>query len=239
MAVSFLPFPTRLLAEAIHTTDAERIAVILYGAWLVVIAALFGLMVRAITRNPSLLRPEAEPEGDPRDPEAHHAEHRLLRSRDRAGVQSPPRRGVSVPGHRDLRPREREGGGTRDGGGRPGRGESPWVKSSAPPDRLGSGVLAHPGGRGSTDWPTRGGSATRPRAPFGPVPTCRLLRRPEVEAEDAAATGTGALSARNGGNSGHRRTCSERLSARDRGFASHVTLEGCRPLRTSVPASRT
>ena len=60
MAVSFLPFPTRLLAEAIHTTDAERIAVILYGAWLVVIAALFGLMVRTITRNPSLLRPEAD-----------------------------------------------------------------------------------------------------------------------------------------------------------------------------------
>ena len=32
MAVSFLPFPTKLLAEAIHEPDAERAAVIFYGA---------------------------------------------------------------------------------------------------------------------------------------------------------------------------------------------------------------
>lgn len=32
MAVSFLPFPTRLAAEAVEFTDAERDAVIFYGA---------------------------------------------------------------------------------------------------------------------------------------------------------------------------------------------------------------
>ena len=32
MAVSFLPFPTKFLAEAINDTDAERAAVIFYGA---------------------------------------------------------------------------------------------------------------------------------------------------------------------------------------------------------------
>ena len=36
MAVAFLPFPTKLLAEAIHDRDAERAAVIFYGATLLV-----------------------------------------------------------------------------------------------------------------------------------------------------------------------------------------------------------
>ena len=40
MAVAFLPFPTRLVAEAIRNTDAERAAVIFYGASLLVIALL-------------------------------------------------------------------------------------------------------------------------------------------------------------------------------------------------------
>ena len=38
MAVSFLPFPTRLVAEAIHDSNAERAAVIIYGASLLVIS---------------------------------------------------------------------------------------------------------------------------------------------------------------------------------------------------------
>ena len=38
MAVSFLPFPTKLMAEAIHNSDAERAAVIFYGAKLLVIS---------------------------------------------------------------------------------------------------------------------------------------------------------------------------------------------------------
>ena len=40
MAVSFLPFPTRLLAEAIRDPDAERTAVIFYGGCLLVIQIL-------------------------------------------------------------------------------------------------------------------------------------------------------------------------------------------------------
>ena len=40
MAVAFLPFPTRLMAEAIHNRDAERVAVIFYGASLLVISLL-------------------------------------------------------------------------------------------------------------------------------------------------------------------------------------------------------
>ena len=38
MAVAFLPFPTKLMAEAIHSSDAERAAVIFYGASLLVIS---------------------------------------------------------------------------------------------------------------------------------------------------------------------------------------------------------
>ena len=40
MAVAFLPFPTRLLAEAIRDSSAERAAVIFYGASLLVISLL-------------------------------------------------------------------------------------------------------------------------------------------------------------------------------------------------------
>jgi uncharacterized membrane protein len=47
MAVAFLPFPTRLLAEAIHDRDAERAAVIFYGAMLLVISLLFSARGKA------------------------------------------------------------------------------------------------------------------------------------------------------------------------------------------------
>ncbi len=58
MAVSFLPFPTRLVAEAIHSSAAERAAVIFYGASLLVISLLLGALWNAIVRDRELLRPE-------------------------------------------------------------------------------------------------------------------------------------------------------------------------------------
>ena len=58
MAVSFLPFPTKLLAEAIRDTDAERAAVIFYGGTLLVISLLISALWGAIARNRDLLRPE-------------------------------------------------------------------------------------------------------------------------------------------------------------------------------------
>jgi uncharacterized membrane protein len=58
MAVSFLPFPTKLLAEAIHDTDAERAAVIFYGATLLVISLLLSALWGVITRDRDLLKPE-------------------------------------------------------------------------------------------------------------------------------------------------------------------------------------
>jgi uncharacterized membrane protein len=58
MAASFLPFPTRLMAEAIRTTSAERAAVIFYGSALMVILLLLGAMWRAVAARPELVRPE-------------------------------------------------------------------------------------------------------------------------------------------------------------------------------------
>ena len=58
MAVAFLPFPTKLLAEAIHDTDAERAAVIFYGGTLLVISLLISALWGAIASNRDLLRPE-------------------------------------------------------------------------------------------------------------------------------------------------------------------------------------
>lgn len=55
MAVSFLPFPTRLVAEAIQNADAERAAVIFYGGCLLVISLAFAALGLAIARDRQLL----------------------------------------------------------------------------------------------------------------------------------------------------------------------------------------
>ena len=62
MAVSFLPYPTRLVAEAIHSESAERAAVIFYGLTLLVIAALFNLLWGAVAQHRELLNPEVTDE---------------------------------------------------------------------------------------------------------------------------------------------------------------------------------
>jgi uncharacterized membrane protein len=59
MVVAFLPFPTKLLAEAIHDRDAERAAVIFYGATLLLISILFSALGAAIARDRHLLKPDA------------------------------------------------------------------------------------------------------------------------------------------------------------------------------------
>jgi TMEM175 potassium channel family protein len=58
MAVAFLPFPTRLMAEAIRNPHAERAAVIFYGAWLLVIALLYSALWATVASDRSLLKPE-------------------------------------------------------------------------------------------------------------------------------------------------------------------------------------
>jgi uncharacterized membrane protein len=62
MAVSFLPFPTRFVAEAIRDTDAERAAVILYGASLLVISLLLGALWGSVALDRTLLKPEVSAE---------------------------------------------------------------------------------------------------------------------------------------------------------------------------------
>ncbi len=89
MAVSFLPFPTKLMAEAIDSCDAERAAVIFYGAHAArhLVPAQRPLGLRC-TRPPS---PSAggEREGVQRDRAGDDPEHRLLHRRDRAGLMAP------------------------------------------------------------------------------------------------------------------------------------------------------
>jgi uncharacterized membrane protein len=58
MAIAFLPFPTRLMAEAIDSDDAERAAVVFYGASLFVISLLLFALWATVARDPSLLRSE-------------------------------------------------------------------------------------------------------------------------------------------------------------------------------------
>ncbi len=60
MVVSFLPFPTKLMAEAIHQSDAERAAVIFYGGTLLVISSLLSALWGSVTLDRHLLRPEVD-----------------------------------------------------------------------------------------------------------------------------------------------------------------------------------
>lgn len=55
LVVAFLPFPTHLMAEAIHNRDAERDAVIFYGANLFVISLMLTALVTQIRRHPDEL----------------------------------------------------------------------------------------------------------------------------------------------------------------------------------------
>jgi uncharacterized membrane protein len=57
MAVSFLPYPTRLVAEAITSDRAERAAVIFYGLNLLAISTLFSALWGTVARDSQLLRP--------------------------------------------------------------------------------------------------------------------------------------------------------------------------------------
>jgi len=58
MAVAFLPFPTKLVAEAIRDSSAERAAVIFYGGSLLVISLLFSALWASVASDRSLLEPE-------------------------------------------------------------------------------------------------------------------------------------------------------------------------------------
>ena len=58
MAVAFLPFPTKLMAEAIHSVDAERAAAVFYGGSLLVISLLFSTLWGSVARDRHLLKPD-------------------------------------------------------------------------------------------------------------------------------------------------------------------------------------
>ena len=59
MVLSFLPFPTRLVAEAFHNAEAERAAVLFYGGCLLTASIVLAAMWRLVAlRADSLLKPE-------------------------------------------------------------------------------------------------------------------------------------------------------------------------------------
>ena len=60
MAIAFLPFPTKLMAEAIHEADATRAAVIFYGASLLVTSLLLSLLWGSVAYDRKLLVPEVD-----------------------------------------------------------------------------------------------------------------------------------------------------------------------------------
>ncbi len=59
LVVAFLPFPTRLVADALHNEGAERVAVTFYGLTLLAIR-LLGVALDAYARREHLYSPRAE-----------------------------------------------------------------------------------------------------------------------------------------------------------------------------------
>jgi uncharacterized membrane protein len=62
MLVSFLPFPTKLVAEAIDLTSAERAAVIFYGLVLLAISVVVSALWRYVADHRHLLKPDVSDE---------------------------------------------------------------------------------------------------------------------------------------------------------------------------------
>jgi uncharacterized membrane protein len=62
MLVSFLPFPTKLVAEAIDLTSAERAAVIFYGLVLLAISVVISALWRYVADHRHLLNPDISDE---------------------------------------------------------------------------------------------------------------------------------------------------------------------------------
>ncbi len=57
LLVSFLPFPTRLMAQAIRDANAERTAVIFYGLTLIAVSLTITALWTAAVRDRRLLKP--------------------------------------------------------------------------------------------------------------------------------------------------------------------------------------
>ena len=99
--VSFLPFPTRLLAEYTGEELGERVAVTLYGVNLLLAAVLVSVLWRYSVRE-GLVRPDADDEevqtlSQPPDPKPG-----WLRRPDRHRAVPPDRRNRRLPRHRHL-----------------------------------------------------------------------------------------------------------------------------------------
>lgn len=62
MVVAFLPFPTRLVAEAIHDARAESAAVIFYGVSLLVVSSTLASLWRYLATHRDLLRDDVSDE---------------------------------------------------------------------------------------------------------------------------------------------------------------------------------
>jgi uncharacterized membrane protein len=69
LVVAFLPFPTRLLTDALHNQDAERVAVTFYGLTLLAIRAL-GAALDAYARHEHLYSPREDAGDDEAPPRA-------------------------------------------------------------------------------------------------------------------------------------------------------------------------
>ena len=102
MAVSFVPYPTRLVAESIHNESAERTAVVFYGLTLLVVAIIAAVMWRFVGLLAGSAAPGVLARRGALACAARRAESRVLRRLHGVWPGGPAGRGLRL--HRGRRP---------------------------------------------------------------------------------------------------------------------------------------
>jgi uncharacterized membrane protein len=106
MAIAFLPFPTKLVAEAIESSNAERTAVLFYGATLLLISVLITGIIRYAGSQTGADR-GGGPRRGCRAGDGRDSESRLLPRRLGAGLPRAQGRRLRLPRGRGVRDRAR------------------------------------------------------------------------------------------------------------------------------------
>ncbi len=103
MFASFLPFPTKLVAEAVDSGHGERPAVMFYGLVLLAISTVLTVMWRHIAATATCSNARIVGQRGRRDHAADDAQHRVLRSDRPARADRADGRRVRLPRHRRAR----------------------------------------------------------------------------------------------------------------------------------------
>jgi Endosomal/lysosomal potassium channel TMEM175 len=170
LVVAFLPFPTKLVADALHETSGERVYITMYGLTLLAIR-LLGSGLDAYARYAHLYSPAKRGRGTARHPAEIPARRHRVRDRDPGRARLSGSGGGAV-----LRPRGVPGGAVP--GGRTGTGPAARLPPVNP--GLSPPVRAPPPATDARRRHPGGDTTTMPGPVTSPLPSGRRCFRQKV-----------------------------------------------------------